>query len=77
MSTEQTKSKRRCRSEAGFGARVAIGLAIIFVSAAVCGAIGAVVGSAMNDMVACAWGVAAGAGLGSVIMMATVFRERH
>lgn len=76
MSTEQTKPTKRCRLETGFGVRVAVGLAIILVSAAVCGAIGAVIGAAINDMAACAWGVAAGAGLGSVIMMATVFRER-
>ena len=75
------------------GVSVAVGLAIVGVSIAVCTAIGAVVGVAMNDMAAVPWGFAVGAALGGgivfVLSMAfamalaiapalrEAFRERH
>ncbi len=64
-----------CSSGTAIGGSVVVGLAIIVISAAVGGAIGAVIGVVMNDMAACPWGVAAGAAIGGYVM-ALRFRER-
>ena len=81
MNAEQMKPERRCQSKTASWRQCAVFLAILFVSAAVCGAIGGVIGAAVHGPNPGDWGVAAGAGfavgagLAPYIMMA-LFGER-
>src|SRR5262245_647687 len=76
MTTQQTKPTRRCLSFSTqklirwIAVSTAVGLVVIGVSVAVCTAIGAVIGVAMNDMATIPWGFIAGAALGAGIMFA-------
>ena len=82
MNTQQMKPTKQIIRWIGIS--VAVGLAIVGVSIAVCTTIGAVIGVATNDMGAIAWGFAVGAALGGGIMFALsmaaafrlAFRER-
>ena len=82
MNAEQMKPTQRCQSGTAIWRQCAVFLAIMFVSASVCGAIGSVVGAAVYGPNPGEWGTAAGvgfavgAGLAPYMTMA-LFRERR
>lgn len=83
MNAEQMKPTKCCQSGRAIWRQCSFGLAIMFVSATVGGAIGGLIGSAMYGPYPADWGAAAGvgfaagAGIWSFVTMAPLFRERH